>query len=145
MLYSLSNIIDLDKVSLTFYLCAQLFYVIEFLFLQSKEKRSGASLLSKKIVGSYNNETKMVSLHADVERQPEQVHNVASAHNEAEASRGTYSSAFKLGQVKDVFQLLLYNFILSSYLFIFQLLQVINMSSHTLPSSFFECVRRFAG
>lgn len=30
---SLSNIIDLDKVSLTFYLCAQLFYVIEFLFL----------------------------------------------------------------------------------------------------------------
>lgn len=87
----------------------------------------------------------MVSLQADVERQPEQVHNVTSAHNEAEASRGTYSSAFKLGQVKDVFQLLLYNFILSSYLFIFQLLQVINMSSHTLPSSFFECIRRFAG
>ncbi|KAF7124532.1 hypothetical protein RHSIM_Rhsim12G0007600 [Rhododendron simsii] len=111
----------------------------------SKEKRSGASLLSKKIVGSYNNETKMVSLQADVERQPEQVHNVASAHNEAEASRGTYSSAFKLGPSKDVFQLLLYNIILSSYRFIFQLLQVINMSSHTLPSSFFECVRRFAG
>lgn len=30
---SLSNIIDLYKVSLPFYWCAQLFYVIEFLFL----------------------------------------------------------------------------------------------------------------